>query len=72
MEKNKMTHDLTFWKKLVTDMVVVLGNDTYMAATAMEEWVKKMADTEDQKELLELIDDIETRLLTVKPHEWKE
>lgn len=65
-----MVHDLDFWKKLVTDMVVVLGNDPYMAATAMEEWVKKMADTEDEKELLDLVDDIETRLLTVKPHEW--
>ena len=51
-------------------MVVALGNDPYMAATAMEGWVKKMADTEDQKELLELVNDIETRLLTVKPHEW--
>ena len=68
----KMEHDLAFWKKLVTDMVVVLGNDPYMAATAMEGWVKKMADTEDQKELLELVNDIETRLLTVKPHEWNE
>lgn len=70
MEKNKMPHDLTFWKKLVTEMVVVLGNDPYMAATVMEGWVKKMADTEYQKELLDLVDDIETRLLTVKPHEW--
>jgi hypothetical protein len=70
MEKAKMTHDLIFWKKLVTDMVVALGNDPYMAATAMESWVKKMADTEDQKELLELVDDIENRLLTIKPHEW--
>lgn len=67
-----MVHDLDFWKKLVTDMVVVLGNDPYMAATAMEEWVKKMTDTEDQKELLDLVDDIETRLLSVKPHEWNE
>jgi hypothetical protein len=65
-----MEHDLTFWKKLVTDMVIALGNDPYMAATAMEGWVKKMADTEDQKELLELVNDIETRLLSVKPHEW--
>ena len=65
-----MTHDLTFWKKLVTDMVIVLGNDPYMAATAMEGWVKKMADTEGQKELLELVYDIKTRLLTVKHHEW--
>ena len=31
-----MTHDLDFWKKLVTDMVVALGNDPYMASTAME------------------------------------
>ena len=67
-----MEHDLTFWKKLVTDMVVALGNDPYMAVTAMEGWVKKMADTEDKKELLELVNDIETRLLTVKPHEWNE
>ncbi len=65
-----MIHDLTFWKKLVTDMVVALGNGPYMAATAMEIWVKKMADTEDQKELLELVNDIKNRLLTVKPHEW--
>lgn len=26
-----MEHDLKFWKKLATDMVVVLGNNPYMA-----------------------------------------
>lgn len=65
-----MEHDLNFWKKLVTDMVVLLGNDPYMVATAIEGWVKKMADTEDEKRLLELNDDVMNRLLSIKPHEW--
>lgn len=65
-----MEHDLNFWKKLVTDMVVLLGNDPYMVATAIEGWVKKMADTEDEKRLLELNDDVMHRLLSIKPHEW--
>lgn len=65
-----MEHDLNFWKKLVTDMVVLLGNNPYMVATAIEGWVKKMADTEDEKQLLELNDDVMHRLLSIKPHEW--
>jgi hypothetical protein len=65
-----MEHDLNFWKKLVTDMVILLGNDPYMVATAIEGWVKKMADTEDEKRLLELNDDVMHRLLSIKPHEW--
>lgn len=65
-----MEHDLNFWKKLVTDMVVLLGNDPYMVATAIEGWVKKMADTEYEKRLLELNDDVMHRLLSIKPHEW--
>lgn len=67
-----MTHDINFWKKLCQDMVEVFGNDTYMAVTAMKGWVKKMADTEDEKRLLDLVDDIANRLLSVKPHEWNE
>lgn len=31
-----------------------------------------MADTEDEKRLLDLVNDIENRLLSVKPHEWNE
>ena len=65
-----MEHDLNFWKKLVTDMVILLGNDPYMVATAIEGWVKKMADTEDEKRLLEFNDDVMHRLLSIKPHEW--
>lgn len=51
-------------------MVILLGNDPYMVATAIEGWVKKMADTEDEKRLLELNDDVMHRLLSIKPHEW--
>ena len=65
-----MEHDLNFWKKLVTDMVVLLGNDPYMVATAIEGCFKKMADTEYEKRLLELNDDVMHRLLSIKPHEW--
>ena len=65
-----MEHDLNFWKKLVTDMVILLGNDPYMVATAIEDWIKKMADIEDEKRLLELNDDVMHRLLSIKPHEW--
>lgn len=65
-----MEHDLNFWKKLTTDMVILLGNNPYMVATAIEGWVKKMADTENEKRLLELNDDVMHRLLSIKPHEW--
>lgn len=66
-----MEHDLKFWKKLVTDMAVVLGNNPYMVKAAMKSWITKMADVEEQKSLLALSDDITKRLLTIKPDEWE-
>lgn len=67
-----MEHDLKFWKKLVSDMSVVLGNNPYMVKTAMRSWITKMADVEEQVSLLALSDNITKRLLDIKPDEWEE
>lgn len=64
-----MEHDLKFWKKLATDMVVVLGNNLYMAKAAMMSWITKMSDAEEQVSLLALADNITKRLLEIKPEE---
>lgn len=66
-----MEHDLKFWKKLITDMVVVLGNDPYMVKAAMISWITKMGDAEEQMSLLALADNITKRILTIKPGEWE-
>lgn len=66
-----MEHNLKFWKKLATDMVVVLGNNPYMAKAAMMSWITKMGDAEEQVSLHALSDNITKRLLEIKPEEWE-
>ena len=52
-------------------MVVVLGNNPYMAKAAMMSWITKMGDAEEQVSLLALADNITKRLLEIKPEEWE-
>ena len=58
--------------KLLQDICVVLGNDTFMVAVQLESVVKKLWDTSEEKEGLKMVEDIENRLLKIKPQEWAE
>lgn len=41
-----------------------------MVYVCMEDWIKKMADKEEQGNLLKMAESIEDRLYKIKPHEW--
>ena len=58
--------------KLLQDICVVLGNDTFMVTVQLESVVKKLWDTSEEKEGLKMVEDIENRLLKIKPQEWAE
>lgn len=58
--------------KLLQDICVVLGNDNFMVAVQLESVVKKLWDTSEEKEGLKMVEDIENRLLKIKPQEWAE
>ena len=58
--------------KLLQDICVVLGNDNFMVAVQLESVVKKLWDASEEKEGLKMVEDIENRLLEIKPQEWAE
>ena len=58
--------------KLLQDICVVLGNDNFMVAVQLESVVKKLWDASEEKEGLKMVEDIEKRLLEIKPQEWAE
>lgn len=60
------------YAKLLQDICVVLGNDDYMVAVQLEGVVKHLWDTSEEKEGLEMCDDILNRLLEIKVDEWAE
>lgn len=61
---------LNLWWGLTRDMCTCLGNSSSMVYIAMEGWIKKMADTDEQENLLRLATSIEDRMYAIKPHEW--
>ncbi len=66
----EMVEDRNRWRDLCRDIVTVLGNNPYMAYTCMDSWIKKMCDTDDEKRMTDLANDILNRLTKIKPHEW--
>lgn len=61
---------LNLWWGLTRDMCTCLGNNSSMVYIAMEDWIKKMADKEEQGNLLKMAESIEDHLYKIKPHEW--
>lgn len=71
-ENMQIKEKLIWWKKLVQDMCTVMGNSPDFVEVCLEEWVKKMADTEDEEQELKMVENIRDRLLSIKPTEWKD
>ena len=63
---------LNLWWGLTRDMCTCLGNSSSTVYVALEGWIKKMADTDEQENLLRLATSIEDRLYAIKPHEWND
>ena len=68
----KQIEKMKKYGKLLQDICVVLGNDNFMVAVQLESVVKKLWDTSEEKEGLKMVEDIENRLLKIKPQEWSE
>lgn len=60
------------YAKLLQDICVVMGNDTYMVSAGLESRVKILWDSSEEKEGLKMVEDIENRLLEIKPQDWAE
>ena len=58
--------------KLLQDICTVMGNDVYMVSVGLENRVKVLWDSSEEKEGLKMVEDIENRLLKIKPQEWAE
>ena len=63
---------MKLYAKLLQDICVVLGNDNFMVAVQLESVVKKLWDVSEEKEGLKMVEDIENRLLKIKPQDWAE
>lgn len=66
----ELDRQATQWRELARDIYTVLGNSNSMVYVCMEDWIKKMADKEEQGNLLKMAESIEDRLYKIKPHEW--
>ena len=71
-ELKEQVEKMKKYGKLLQDICVVLGNDNFMVAVQLESVVKKLWDTSEEKEGLKMVEDIENRLLKIKPQEWTE
>lgn len=58
--------------KLLQDICTVMGNDPYMVSVGLENRVKVLWDSSEEKEGLKMVEDIENRLLKIKPQDWAE
>ena len=58
--------------KLLQDICTVMGNDVYMVSVGLENSVRVLWDSSEEKEGLKMVEDIENRLLKIKPQEWAE
>ena len=75
-ERNKMLEaqieKMKKYGKLLQDICVVMGNDPYMVSVGLENRVKVLWDSSEEKEGLKMVEDIENRLLEIKPQDWAE
>lgn len=60
------------YAKLLQDICTVMGNDIYMVSAGLESRVKILWDSSEEKEGLKMVEDIENRLLEIKPQDWAE
>lgn len=60
------------YAKLLQDICTVMGGDIYMVSVGLENRVKVLWDTSEEKEGLKMVKSIEDRLLKIKPQEWAE
>lgn len=67
-EKNRLKK----YAKLLQDICTVMGGDIYMVSVGLENRVKVLWDTSEEKEGLKMVKSIEDRLLKIKPQEWAE
>lgn len=58
--------------KLLQDICTVMGNDPYTVSVGLENRVKVLWDSSEEKEGLKMVEDIENRLLKIKPQDWAE
>lgn len=58
--------------KLLQDICTVMGNDVFMVSVGLENRVKVLWNSSEEKEGLKMVEDIENRLLKIKPQEWAE
>lgn len=58
--------------KLLQDICTVMGNDPYMVSVGLENRVKVLWDSSEEKDGLKMVEDIENRLLKIKPQDWAE
>ena len=61
-----------FQEELLQDICTVMGNDIYMVSAGLESRVKILWDASEEKEGLKMVEDIENRLLEIKPQDWAE
>ena len=60
------------YAKLLQDICTVMGNDPYMVSVGLENRVKVLWDSSEEKDGLKMVEDIENRLLEIKPQDWAE
>lgn len=60
------------YAKLLQDICTVMGNDPYMVSVGLENRVKVLWDSSEEKDGLKMVEDIENRLLKIKPQDWAE
>lgn len=58
--------------KLLQDICIVMGNNPYMVSVGLENRVKVLWDSSEEKEGLKMVEDIENRLLEIKHQDWAE
>lgn len=71
-ENVELIGKLKKYAKLLQDICIVMGNDIYMVSVGLESRVKILWDASEEEEGLKMVEDIENRLLEIKPQDWAE
>lgn len=70
--KEEQLNKMIKYAKLLQDICDVMGGDIYMVSAGLESRVKTLWDSSEEKEGLRMVEDIERRLLEIKPQDWAE
>ena len=71
-ENVKFIGKLKKYAKLLQDICTVMGNDIYMVSAGLESRVKNLWDSSEENDGFIMVEDIENRLLEIKPQDWAE